>query len=93
MMKTVEGVYHGGKVQLLEEPADMKDDVPVMVTFIDAAGGVDLRERGIDLAHAADLRGRLSAFAEDWEAPEMDIYDERYGRKQAGCSGPSTPVA
>lgn len=26
--------------------------------------------------HAAQVRARLSAFAEDWDDPEMDIYDE-----------------
>ena len=36
---------------------------------------VDLRARGIDEPQAADLRSRLSAFAEDWNRPEMDIYD------------------
>ncbi len=60
---------------------EMRDDVPVMVTFLDDTGGIDLRARGIDLAHAGDLRGRLSAFAEDWESLDMDIYDERYGHK------------
>ena len=38
--------------------------------------GVELRERGIDGAHAADLRARLKTFAEDWERPEAAIYDE-----------------
>lgn len=81
MMKTVEGVYHDGKVQLLEALVRMRDDVPVMVTFLDDAGGIDLRERGIDLPHAADLRARLAPFLDDWEDPDMDVYDERYGRK------------
>ena len=36
---------------------------------------VDLRARGIDERQAADLRGRLGTFAEDWNRPEMDIYD------------------
>ena len=36
---------------------------------------VELRERGIHEAHAADLRARLKAFAEDWERPEAAIYD------------------
>ena len=36
---------------------------------------VDLRAHGIGEAQAADLRSRLSAFAEDWNRPEMDIYD------------------
>ena len=36
---------------------------------------IDLRERGIDKAQAANLRERLATFAEDWESPEMSIYD------------------
>jgi hypothetical protein len=39
-------------------------------------GKVDLSARGIDAEQAADLRARLKAFAEDWDSPEMDIYDE-----------------
>jgi len=35
----------------------------------------DLRELGIDKQQAADLRWRLQTFAEDWERPEMDVYD------------------
>ena len=37
---------------------------------------IDLRDRGIDEAQAADLRARLKAFAEDWDRPEAAIYDE-----------------
>ena len=36
---------------------------------------VDLQKRGIDKAQASDLRERLAIFAEDWESPEMSIYD------------------
>jgi len=36
---------------------------------------VDLRARGIGEAQAADLRARLKTMAEDWNRPEMDIYD------------------
>jgi hypothetical protein len=36
---------------------------------------IDLRERGIDERLAAELRLRFATFAEDWDAPEMDIYD------------------
>jgi hypothetical protein len=39
-------------------------------------GLVDLRSRGIGEVEAADLRGRLKTFAEDWERPEDSIYDE-----------------
>ena len=37
---------------------------------------IDLRARGIDEIQAADLRARLKTFAEDWNRPEADIYDE-----------------
>ena len=40
---------------------------------------VDLASRGIDEAGAAELRHRLSTFAEDWSDSTMDIYDEVYG--------------
>jgi len=37
---------------------------------------VELHDRGIDKAQAADLRSRLNTFAEDWDRPEASIYDE-----------------
>ena len=43
-------------------------------------GSVDLHERGITELQAADLRGRLKSFAEDWERPEASIYDETPAR-------------
>ena len=36
---------------------------------------VDLRTHGISREQAADLRARLSTFAEDWNDPAMDVYD------------------
>ena len=36
---------------------------------------VNLAERGINEAEAASLRERLQTFQEDWERPEMDVYD------------------
>jgi hypothetical protein len=35
-----------------------------------------LRARGIDEVGAAELRTRLAAFAEDWDSPEMGLYDD-----------------
>jgi hypothetical protein len=40
------------------------------------ANEIDLRARGIDEMQAADLRARLKAFAEDWNRPGADVYDE-----------------
>jgi hypothetical protein len=37
---------------------------------------VDLRSRGISETQASDLRCRLKTFADDWDRPEADIYDE-----------------
>ena len=69
MLKSVEGVYRDGKIELLETPDDA-EGTRVIVTFL--PGSVDLRARGIDEPQAADLRGRLKAFAVDWDRPEMD---------------------
>ena len=73
MSKTVEGIYRDGKVELLEPPPDVTE-ARVVITFL-TEGTIDLEERGIDEAQAADLRARLRTFAEDWERPEMGAYD------------------
>jgi len=73
MLKSVEGIYRHGKVELLE-PAPPEAKGKVIVTFLDTTA-VDLADRGIDEAQAADLRHRLKPFAEDWDRPEMDAYD------------------
>lgn len=78
MYKSVEGVFRDGRVELLEPPPDSAR-TRVIVTFLPSGTAgqheVDLAERGIDQQQAADLRGRLVAFAEDWQRSEMDVYD------------------
>ena len=39
------------------------------------SGRADLRSRGVGPSEAAELRARLTSFAEDWESPEMDCDD------------------
>ena len=73
MHASVEGIYRDGKIELLE-PAPAGAAGRVLVTFLDS-GSVDLADRGIDAAQAADLRRRLAAFEDDWNRPEMDVYD------------------
>lgn len=79
MLATVEGVYRNGKVELIEVPKELPANgsaaIRVIVTFLPSPY-VDLRERGIDEVQAAELRARLTTFAEDWNSPEMDIYDD-----------------
>jgi hypothetical protein len=72
MLKSVEGIYHDGKVELLETPTGVSQ-ARVIVTFLP---GRDLRACGINETAAADLRWRLQAFAEDWDSPAMDVYDD-----------------
>ena len=75
IVKSVEGIYRNGKVELLESLAEAEGS-RVVVTWVHPAEPVDLRERGIDESQAADLRHRLAPLAEDWNRPEMAAYDE-----------------
>ena len=75
MLKSIEGVYRNGKIELSEQPSDVVDETRVIVTFLEPKS-IDLRAQGIDEKQAADLRARLASFAEDWESPEMNIYDD-----------------
>ena len=74
MLTTIQGIYRSGRVELIEVPRNVREDTPVIVTFL-APVQIDLHSRGIDETQAADLRASLSTFAEDWDSPEMDIYD------------------
>ena len=73
-MLSVQGVYRHGKIELIEQPTNVRDETYVIVTFLER-DWIDLRERGIDEEQAAELRSAMTAFAEDWDSPEMSIYD------------------
>lgn len=75
MLKTLEGIYRNGKVELDDLPEDVSNETRVLVTFLEPKQ-IDLRSRGIDESQAFDLRARLASFVEDWERPEMDAYDD-----------------
>lgn len=72
-MLTLEGFYKDGKVEIAALPAPVGPS-RVLVTFLEPVER-DLASRGISPEQTADLRARLSTFAEDWDRPEMDIYD------------------
>jgi hypothetical protein len=74
MLRSIKGVCRDGRVELLEPPPPGAEG-QVIVTFL-GSESVDLAERGIDEQQAADLRHRLEAFADDWDRPEMDVYDD-----------------
>jgi hypothetical protein len=74
MLTAIQGISRDGKIQLTEAPQNVRDNTPVIVTFL-TSGNIELSARGIDGEQAADLRARLTTFAEEWDSPEMDIYD------------------
>ena len=75
MLTTVEGIYRNGQVELMESPNNLLEGTRVIVTFLETKT-IDLASQGIDKAQAATLRTSLATFAEDWNSPEMSIYDD-----------------
>lgn len=74
MLQSVAGVYRDGKIELTELPRDVRDATRVIVTLLETSY-IDLRARGLDEAQAAELRALLGTFAEEWDSPDMDLYD------------------
>ena len=54
MSKTIKGIYRNGKIELSETPNDVCEGTRVVVTFL-SSGSIDLRERGINEAEAAEM--------------------------------------
>lgn len=75
MLKTIEGVYRNGQIELLEQPDAMQNETRVIVTFL-TAQAVDLQAAGFTREQAAELRARLLPFTEDWNQSAMDSYDD-----------------
>lgn len=71
MVKSVEGVYRNGKVELTEPIAEAEGS-RVIVTWVHPATSVDLRERGID-----EYGGRL--------APPLGPVYRGLGSPRDGC--------
>lgn len=74
MVKSIEGVYRNGKIELTELPGEVHDDTRVIVTFLETSA-INLQKHGIDEAQAAELRAQLGSFAEEWDSPDMALYD------------------
>jgi hypothetical protein len=75
MLASVEGIYRHGKIELGEIPAHIQEETKVIVTFL-RPSRLDLAALEINQAEAAQLRSQLSSFRDDWERPEMDVYDD-----------------
>lgn len=74
MYTSVEGIFRDGKIELTYTPNNISEGSRVVVTFL-TSSPINLQERGIDELQAANLRGRLSTFIEDWESSDMSVYD------------------
>ncbi len=80
MLRTLQGVYRDGQIELNEAPEDVRNDTTVIVTFLEL-GLVDLTSYNINREEAAALRESLASFVEEWDSSEMDIYNDYDGAK------------
>jgi len=83
MLRTLQGVYRNGQIELDEAPKDVRNDTAVIVTFLES-GLADLTSYNINREEAAVLRKNLASFAEEWDSPEMDIYNDKALRHTLG---------
>ncbi|MBE9193000.1 hypothetical protein IQ230_22135 [Gloeocapsopsis crepidinum LEGE 06123] len=74
MLVSVEGIYHNGRVELREAPNNIPEGTRVIVTFV-GSNEIDLESQGIDREHAKVLKANLATFSDDWDSPEMSVYD------------------
>ena len=74
MSRAIEGIYRQGQIELAEVPEHVEDNTRVIVTFVEG-NDIDLERQGIDQA-AAKIRSQLLSFAEEWDSPEMDDYND-----------------
>lgn len=58
---------------LNEAPSELTES-KVLVTFLQPVR-INLTEKGINKVQASMLRAKLGTISEDWDRPEMDIYD------------------
>lgn len=74
MLTSFEGLYRNGQIKIGDLPTSIPDGTRVIVTFLNS-GGIDLESLGINKIDAQILRSSLFTFAEEWDSPEMSVYD------------------
>ena len=73
MLQSMEGVYRNGRIELREKPRGLRK-TRVIVTFLTEAKA-PAKPPKLSRKEAAELRAKLAAWEEDWNAPGMDAYD------------------
>jgi hypothetical protein len=77
MSQQLIGIYRQGYIKLQEKPCHLADETQVLVTLPDLQN-IPLDNQEITPEQAQQLRQSLASFAEDWESPEMSIYDDYF---------------
>jgi hypothetical protein len=78
MLKTVDGLFRNGQIELKATPRDVKDNTPVIVTFLEPRLAMH-REAKASLESPqedATPLPQLAAFATGWHSRELDFYRE-----------------
>jgi hypothetical protein len=83
MLVSIEGVYRNGRIELIESPNNVPEGTCVIVTFV-RSNDIDLASQGIDREQAETLRASLATFSDDWNSPEMSVYDNYDAAKASG---------
>lgn len=73
MLKSIEGIYDHGQIELSEAPQGVSRS-RVIVTFLPIDESTP-QPPSFTARELADLSGKLAAWDEDWNAPGMEAYD------------------
>ncbi|ELS30543.1 MULTISPECIES: hypothetical protein [Pseudanabaena] len=82
MLASFEGLYRNGQIEIADLPTDISEGTRVIVTFLKSSGDIDLASLDISKPQAHILRSSLMTFAEEWDSPEMSIYDNYHAAKK-----------
>jgi hypothetical protein len=76
MLKSLEGIYRDGKVELLGKPPARRE-ARVIVMFLSGPRSQSKPPK-LSRKEAAELRARLAAWEQDWNAPGLEAYGKRF---------------
>ena len=75
MSQQLTGIYRQGYIELREKPCHLSDETQVFITLSESHD-LPLNTQEITPEQAQQLRHSLASFAEEWNSPEMSIYDD-----------------
>lgn len=75
-LKSVDGVYRNGSIELASVPQGVVDDTAVIVTFLNVPLAAQPRD-GEDAPQRPPRSAPRQEFAQGWQSPEMETYHEK----------------